>query len=143
MLRHLDRITAGLEHYIATCLFAVHDPRLGRIRISNAGHLPPVRIPAASPAELVRLSTGLPLGVGGGTFRTARVPFRPGDVLVLYTDGLVETRHEAIDDRLAVLVGLLDGARGPLEETCDMLLQALRRPGAQDDVALLIARSTG
>lgn len=143
VLRHLDRITAGLEHYIATCLFAVHDPRLGRIRISNAGHLPPVRIPAAGPAELVRLSTGLPLGVGGGTFRTARVPFRPGDVLVLYTDGLVETRHEAIDDRLAVLVGLLDGARGPLEETCDMLLQALRRPGAQDDVALLIARSTG
>ncbi|WP_329624158.1 SpoIIE family protein phosphatase [Streptomyces sp. NBC_01255] len=143
VLRHLDRITAGLEHFIATCLFAVHDPRLGRIRISNAGHLPPVRIPAAGPAELVRLSTGLPLGVGGVTFRTARVPFLPGDVLVLYTDGLVETRDEAIDDRLAVLVGLLDGARGPLEETCDMLLQALRRPGAQDDVALLVARSTG
>ncbi|MEU3478502.1 SpoIIE family protein phosphatase [Streptomyces sp. NPDC033754] len=142
VLRHLDRITAGLEHYIATCLFAVHDPRLGRIRIANAGHLPPVRIPAEGPAELVRLSTGVPLGVGGGTFRTARVPFRPGDVLVLYTDGLVETRDEAIDDRLAVLVGLLDKARGSLEETCDMLLQALRRPGAQDDVALLVARST-
>ncbi|MFE1908160.1 SpoIIE family protein phosphatase [Streptomyces gardneri] len=142
VLRHLDRITAGLEHYIATCLFAVHDPRLGRCRIANAGHLPPVRIPADGPAELVRLSTGVPLGVGGGTFRTARIPFRPGDVLVLYTDGLVETRDAAIDDRLAVLVDLLDGARGPLEETCDMLLKALRRPGAQDDVALLVARST-
>ncbi|MFC9705961.1 SpoIIE family protein phosphatase [Streptomyces sp. NPDC056943] len=143
VLRHLDRITAGLEHYIATCLFAVHDPRLGRCRIANAGHLPPVRIPAEGPAELVRVSTGVPLGVGGGTFRTASVPFRPGDVLVLYTDGLVETRDEAIDDRLAVLVGLLDKARGPLEETCDLLLRALRRPGAQDDVALLVARSTG
>ncbi|MEU3748864.1 MULTISPECIES: SpoIIE family protein phosphatase [Streptomyces] len=142
VLRHLDRITAGLEHYIATCLFAVHDPRLGRVRIANAGHLPPVRIPAAGPAELVRVSTGVPLGVGGGTFRTVRIPFRPGDVLVLYTDGLVETRDAAIDDRLAVLVGLLDEARGPLEETCDMLLQALRRPGAPDDVALLVARST-
>ncbi|MCX5389960.1 SpoIIE family protein phosphatase [Streptomyces sp. NBC_00094] len=143
VLRHLDRITAGLEHYIATCLFAVHDPRRGRCRIANAGHLPPVRIPADGPAELVRLSTGVPLGVGGGTFHTARFPFLPGDVLVLYTDGLVETRHEAIDDRLAVLVGLLDEHRGPLEETCDLLLRALRRPGAQDDVALLVARSTG
>ncbi|MFE0698702.1 SpoIIE family protein phosphatase [Streptomyces sp. NPDC058872] len=143
VLRHLDRITAGLEHYIATCLFAVHDPVRQRCRIANAGHLPPVRIPVDGPAELVRLSTGVPLGVGGGTFRTARVPFRPGDRLVLYTDGLIETRADAIDERLALLVGLLDEARGPLEETCDQLLTALRRPGAPDDVALLIARSTG
>ncbi|MFF4170485.1 SpoIIE family protein phosphatase [Streptomyces sp. NPDC001744] len=143
VLRHLDRITAGLEHYIATCLFAVHDPVRGRCRIANAGHLPPVRVPADGPAELVRLSTGVPLGVGGGSFRTARVPFRPGDRLVLFTDGLIETRDEAIDDRLALLVGLLDEARGPLEETCDQLLRALRRPGAPDDVALLVARSTG
>ncbi len=143
VLRHLDRITEGLEHYIATCLFAVHDPARERCRIANAGHLPPVRVPADGPAELVRLSTGVPLGVGGGTFRTARVPFRPGDRLVLYTDGLIETRDEAIDERLALLVGLLDEARGSLEETCDLLLKALRRPGAPDDVALLIARSTG
>ncbi|WP_318207138.1 SpoIIE family protein phosphatase [Streptomyces sp. SJL17-1] len=143
VLRHLDRITAGLEHYIATCLFAVHDPALGRCRISNAGHLPPVRVPADGPAELVTVPPGVPLGVGGGTFRTTRVAFRPGDRLVLYTDGLIETRHEAIDERLALLVGLLDDMRGPLEETCDQLLRALRRPGAPDDVALLIARSTG
>ncbi|MCD2467578.1 MULTISPECIES: SpoIIE family protein phosphatase [unclassified Streptomyces] len=143
VLRHLDRITAGLEHYIATCLFAVHDPALDRVRISNAGHLPPVRVPADGPAELVTVPPGTPLGVGGGTFRTTWVPFRPGDRLVLYTDGLIETRHEAIDERLALLVGLLDDMRGPLEETCDALLRALRRPGAPDDVALLIARSTG
>ncbi|MGW6966525.1 SpoIIE family protein phosphatase [Streptomyces zaomyceticus] len=143
VLRHLDRITAGLEHYIATCLFAVHDPVHGRCRIANAGHLPPVRVPADGPAELVDVPPGAPLGVGGGTFRTVRVPFLPGDRLVLYTDGLIETRHDAIDERLALLVGLLDKARGPLEETCDELLQALRRPGAPDDVALLIARSTG
>ncbi|MFJ7985198.1 SpoIIE family protein phosphatase [Streptomyces sp. NPDC096351] len=143
VLRHLDRITAGLEHYIATCLFAVHDRALGRCRISNAGHLPPVRVPVDGPAELVTVPPGVPLGVGGGTFRTTRVPFRPGDRLVLYTDGLIETRHEAIDERLALLVGLLDDMRGPLEETCDEILRALRRPGAPDDVALLIARSTG
>ncbi|MDV9190490.1 SpoIIE family protein phosphatase [Streptomyces sp. SR27] len=143
VLTHLDRITAGLEHYIATCLFAVYDPVRGGCRIANAGHLPPVRVPAHGPAELVDVPPGVPLGVGGGTFRTTRVPFLPGDRLVLYTDGLIETRHDAIDERMALLVGLLDEARGPLEETCDHLLRALRRPGAADDVALLIARSTG
>ncbi|MER8237202.1 SpoIIE family protein phosphatase [Streptomyces sp. NPDC094049] len=143
VLRHLDRITDDLEHSIATCLFAVHDPARGRCRIANAGHLPPVRVPVDGPAELVSVEPGVPLGVGGGTFRTTRVPFRPGDRLVLYTDGLIETRDDPIDERLALLVGLLDEARGPLEESCDLLLRALRRPGAADDVALLVARSTG
>ncbi|MFJ5706638.1 SpoIIE family protein phosphatase [Streptomyces sp. NPDC093105] len=144
VLRHLDRITVGLEHSIATCLFAVYEPRRGRCRIANAGHLPPVRLPADGPAELVGVSTGLPLGVGGGTFRTARVPFLPGDRLVLYTDGLIETRDTAIDERLALLVALVEATRElSLEESCDLLLRELRRPGAPDDVALLIARSTG
>ncbi|MEU3610220.1 SpoIIE family protein phosphatase [Streptomyces sp. NPDC035033] len=143
VLRHLDRITVGLEHFIATCLFAVHDPRRGRCRIANAGHLPPVRLPADGPAGLVGLSPGVPLGVGGGAFRTARVPFLPGDRLVLYTDGLIETRDASIDERLALLVSLVDATRElSLEESCDRLLRDLRRPGAQDDVALLIARST-
>ncbi|MFF8410305.1 SpoIIE family protein phosphatase [Streptomyces omiyaensis] len=143
VLRHLDRITVGPEHSIATCLFAVHDPRRGRCRIANAGHLPPVRLPADGPAELVDVSTGVPLGVGGGAFRTTRVPFLPGDRLVLYTDGLIETRDSAIDERLALLVALVEETRElSLEESCDRLLRELRRPGAPDDVALLIARST-
>ncbi|MFH9737679.1 SpoIIE family protein phosphatase [Streptomyces roseolus] len=144
VLRHLDRIAVGLEPSIATCLFAVHDPARRRCRISNAGHLPPVRLPADGPAELVAVSTGVPLGVGGGTFRTARVPFLPGDRFVLYTDGLIETRDAPIDERLALLVRLVEATRElSLEESCDRLLRELRRPGAQDDVALLIARSTG
>ncbi|MFI8254877.1 SpoIIE family protein phosphatase [Streptomyces filamentosus] len=144
VLRHLDRITVAPEHSIATCLFAVHDPGRERCRIANAGHLPPVRLPADGPAELVGVGTGVPLGVGGGAFRTTRVPFRRGDRLVLYTDGLIETRDAPIDERLALLVRLVEETRGlSLEESCDRLLRRLRRPGAPDDVALLIARSTG
>lgn len=57
-----------------------------------------------------------------------------------YTDGLVETRHLPIDMRLGTLLGLLDGPRRPLEETCDRLLDNLRHPDDHDDVALLIVR---
>lgn len=78
--------------------------------------------------------------MGGVPFHTTCIDLDPGDQLVLYTDGLVETRDQAIDDRLDLLLSLLAGAHRDLEETCDLLLRALRRPGDPDDVALLIAR---
>ncbi|CAM5300045.1 Integral membrane protein OS=Streptomyces glaucescens OX=1907 GN=SGLAU_31440 PE=4 SV=1 [Streptomyces glaucescens] len=65
----------------------------------------------------------------------------PGDQLVLYTDGLVETREDPIDRRLGDLVRLLSPPRSSAEETCNWLLQRLRKPAIHDDVALLIARA--
>ncbi|MFF2652569.1 SpoIIE family protein phosphatase [Streptomyces sp. NPDC058045] len=141
ILRHLDRITAGLEQSIATCLYAVYDPHRHRVRIANAGHLPPVLIRAGSSPELVGLPTGAPLGVGGVTFVTTSFELAPGDRLVLYTDGLVETRHHAIDERLDALLRVLDESDRPLHDTCGWLLEALRHPGDHDDVALLIAEA--
>ncbi|MEU9433276.1 SpoIIE family protein phosphatase [Streptomyces sp. NPDC048252] len=141
LLEHLDRITQGLDHSIATCAYAVHDPRLGRCRIANAGHLPPVHIRPGRPPELLDLPTGAPLGVGGVPFSTTDVDFAPGDQLVLYTDGLVETRTHSLDERLEALLALLDDPARPLEEVCDLLLSALHHPDNHDDVALLVARA--
>ncbi|MFD7612758.1 SpoIIE family protein phosphatase [Streptomyces sp. NPDC059828] len=139
VLRHLDDITIGLGSYIATCLYALHDPHQGHCTIATAGHLPPVLVRPEGPPQLLELPTGAPLGVGGVPFRAVTVDVAPGDRLVLYTDGLVETRDEDIDVRLEVLLGLLDGPRMGLEETCDRLLESLRAGTGQDDVALLIA----
>ncbi|MDQ0579178.1 SpoIIE family protein phosphatase [Streptomyces rishiriensis] len=141
LLEHLDRITQGLDHSIATCVYVVHDPRLGRCRIANAGHLPPVHIRPGRPPELLDLPTGAPLGVGGVPFSTTDVDFAPGDQLVLYTDGLVETRTHSLDERLDALLALLDDPARPLEEVCDLLLSALHHPDNHDDVALLLARA--
>ncbi|MFE6823295.1 SpoIIE family protein phosphatase [Streptomyces sp. NPDC057690] len=141
LLEHLDRITQGLDHFIATCVYAVHDPRLGRCRIANAGHLPPAHIRPNRPPELLDLPTGAPLGVGGVPFSTTDVDFAPGDQLVLYTDGLVETRTHSLDERLQALLALLDDPARPLEEVCDLLLSALHHPDNHDDVALLVARA--
>ncbi|MFE9169619.1 SpoIIE family protein phosphatase [Streptomyces kebangsaanensis] len=141
LLEHLDRITDGLDQAIATCLYAVHDPHRRQCRIANAGHLPPARIRAARAPELLDLPTGVPLGVGGVAFSTTTVDLEPGDRLVLYTDGLVETRRDPLDERLAMLLTLLDGPPRPLEELCDLLLRTLHRPDNHDDVALLVARA--
>jgi PAS domain S-box-containing protein len=141
LLEHLDKTTSALDHSIATCVYAVHDPHLRQCRIANAGHLPPARVRPGRPPELLDLPTGVPLGVGGVAFSTVTVDFEPGDELVFYTDGLVETRHHSLDERLDFLLSLLGDPGRPLEEACDLLLRTLHHPDNHDDVALLIARA--
>ncbi|MFE9868183.1 SpoIIE family protein phosphatase [Streptomyces sp. NPDC005506] len=140
VLQRLDKITAGLDPYIATCIYAEYDPHSDRCRIAVAGHLPPALTPAGGTPELLDLPSGAPLGVGGVPFETTTVPLRPGDQLVLYTDGLVETRRDTIDERLDLLLHVLDGHDLSLEETCDRLLEKLCHPDDHDDVSVLIAR---
>ncbi|MFI9808500.1 SpoIIE family protein phosphatase [Streptomyces sp. NPDC052301] len=141
VLQHLDKITCDLEHYIVTCVYAVYDPHTRRCSIANAGHMPPALVRPGDAPVLLELPAGAPLGVGGIRFETTTVELRPDDLLVLYTDGLVETRRHAIDERLNALLNLLDEPGRPLEETCDLLLHGLRHPDEHDDVALLVARA--
>ncbi len=139
LLHHLDKITADLEQY-ATCAYAIYDPHRALCHIAVAGHLPPVLMRTGEPPELLELPTGAPLGVGGVAFEvTTPIGLAPGDQLVLYTDGLVETRHHAIDERLDLLLQLLHRPDRSSEETCDRLLDTLRDPDDHDDVAVLIA----
>ncbi|MFF4354735.1 SpoIIE family protein phosphatase [Streptomyces sp. NPDC001530] len=140
VLQHLDHSATSLVQSIATCLYAVYDPHRGECRISLAGHLPPALRRSGRAPELLDLPTGVPLGVGGVPFTTTRVKLFPRDQLVLYTDGLVETRDQPIDARLDALLDCLDQPEQPLEATCDHLLQTLRDPNDDDDVVLLIAR---
>ena len=140
VLQHLDKITSGLDQYIATCVYAVYDPHLAECHIATAGHLPPALVRSGQHPKLLGLPTGTPLGVGGVPFVTTTFPVGSGDRLVLYTDGLVEVRHHPIDERLDTLLSLLDAPDRTLEETCDRLLHELRLPADPDDVAVLIAR---
>ncbi|GGV09417.1 hypothetical protein GCM10010260_54680 [Streptomyces filipinensis] len=141
-LRHLDHLTEGAEQAITTCIYCVYDPHQGECEICLAGHLPPALMRLGHAAQLLDPPTGTPLGVGGVPFEATTVAFRPGDMLALYTDGLVETRSEPIDARLNTLLDALTATRGhDLEDTCDRVLDLLRSPGGEDDVALLIARA--
>ncbi|MBJ7905656.1 SpoIIE family protein phosphatase [Streptomyces sp. NPDC003656] len=141
LLERLDKATSALDDSIATCVYAVYDPKLRQCRIASAGHLPPVRVRPGRPPELLSLPTGVPLGVGDVSFSAVTVPFEPGDELVLYTDGLVETRSHSLDERLDLLLSVLDTRPRPLEEICDLLLDRLYDAENHDDVAVLIARA--
>ncbi|MFJ8011417.1 SpoIIE family protein phosphatase [Streptomyces sp. NPDC096339] len=143
VLRHLDHITAELDGTMATCVYATWDPHRSRCRVALAGHPPPVVIRSGQAPALLDVPVGVPLGTGdlGSThFETTILDLLPGDRLVLYTDGLVETRDDALDDRLALLLDLLTDRALTPETSCDRLLAALRHADAADDVALVIAQ---
>ncbi|MFI0260774.1 SpoIIE family protein phosphatase [Streptomyces sp. NPDC017056] len=146
VLRHLDDLARRLgERYLATCLYVVYDPSASRLRLANAGHLPPVLVRASDGgSELLDLPTGVPIGVGGVPFETVTRDVVPGDRLVMCTDGLVEVRGQDIGDGLAALCESAAHPAASMDDACDTIIRALDPTGGRkDDVALLMARLNG
>ncbi|MFG2825161.1 SpoIIE family protein phosphatase [Kitasatospora sp. NPDC048365] len=93
--------------------------------------------------ELLEIPTGAPIGVGGVPFVAKKIDVTDGSMLVLCTDGLVESRGGDIGEGLAALCGNLINPKQTPEEACDTVLNTLHSQGRQDDAALLVARFDG
>ncbi len=130
----------------ATAFLAVLETATGRLRYTNAGHNPPLVLRASGVAEELG-STGVPLGlIAQASYRAGEIVLGPGDLLVLYTDGLVEAADPAGDEYgLERLRQVCLNHRG---ETCAALAGILARdleafargvPFA-DDRTLVLAR---
>ncbi|WP_405534017.1 SpoIIE family protein phosphatase [Streptomyces sp. NBC_00075] len=149
VLHHLDEQAErlGSEH-TATCLYAMYDPVLHRLLVSNAGHLPPVLLHPDGSTEVLPVPPGVPIGVGGGGFETTEMHAPAGSTLLLYTDGLVESRDSDVltgVDRLRARLRAAASGSGPPEpaEVCDQALGTLGAGDRDDDIALLAARFEG
>lgn len=141
ILREADHQGASIGvDRVATCLLALIDPADGTVTFSSAGHPPPVLLRRDGGSELVELPAGPPLGTDLGGHQAVTVPLPPGDLLLLYTDGLVEQRRIDIDDSLRRLTDLTLDVGGPLEDILDIVLGHLVHGPAEDDVTLLAAR---
>lgn len=150
ILHHLDEQAERLgSDHTATCVYAMYDPVLHRLLISNAGHLPPVLLHPDGTTEVVELPPGAPIGVGSGGFESVELAAPAGSVLLLYTDGLVESRDADFMtgvDRLCERLrhGVTDAAVTPsLQALCDRALGALGGVSRDDDIAILAARFEG
>ncbi|MEV5084071.1 PP2C family protein-serine/threonine phosphatase, partial [Streptomyces sp. NPDC056159] len=116
------------------------DPATGRIRITRAGHPPPAVVDPDGTAHLLQMPAGTPLGIDDIDFATTEFTLAQGSILVLYTDGLIETRGRDLDQRLDHLTRLLTGHHPDLAELRDALITHLVPGPTDDDIALLIAR---
>ena len=78
-----------------TVFYGVLDPTSGELTYSNAGHNPPYLLSARDGDVIQELDrTGVPLGIlDGGTWQQRVVHLAPGDVLLLYTDGITEAQN--------------------------------------------------
>ncbi|MDT0467164.1 SpoIIE family protein phosphatase [Streptomyces gibsoniae] len=152
VLHHLDEQAQRLgTDRMATCLYAVYDPVAHRITIANAGHPPPVLLHLGGRAEVLRVPAGAPIGVGGVDFEAVELDAPAGATLLLYTDGLVESRLrdvwtgiEQLREKLAATAQLTGADHPPpLEALCDEVLDMLGPGDRDDDIALLAARFDG
>ena len=137
-LEHLNRLAWTFEPSVmATLVYLTFNPVSGVVRLANAGHLPPLRTNPDGSRSYLEDGRSLPLGaLPATTYREAEYPLDPGDMLLLYTDGLIEERGVPIDDGLERLAVGATGGNLDLDGVCDHLLATLD-PSGIDDVALL------
>jgi phosphoserine phosphatase RsbU/P len=141
----LDKLDRKMQYFeegdvMATVSYAVLDPDSGQLRVSSAGHFPPVIAAPGQRGAVAQIAVDPPIGVADARRRqVTTLALAPGAVLCLFTDGLVERRDEPIDDGITRLCQAV--TPGPPEDVCVSIMRALigsQYPG--DDVALLVLR---
>ncbi|MFY4722359.1 SpoIIE family protein phosphatase [Streptomyces sp. LaBMicrA B280] len=151
LLTHLDDLVThlaaenGREEVAeigATCVYAVYDPVSRRLTLATAGHPAPFLVlPGGDGAELVPMTAGPPLGIGGLPFEATELELPEGSVVALFTDGLVAHRAgrpDGADDELRRAVG---ASADSLDALADGILKAVLPDQPGDDVALLLVRT--
>jgi serine phosphatase RsbU (regulator of sigma subunit)/anti-sigma regulatory factor (Ser/Thr protein kinase) len=142
-----DRLNSLLLHLaqdqMATVMCLMLDPEWGTFRLMSAGHLPPLLVDADGVGSYLALDGAPPVGLADtATYREETFEFPLGSTLLMYTDGLVEVRDEALDEGLERLRGVAAEPTQGLERLCDRVVDRMTGGEHADDVALLVARMT-
>jgi PAS domain S-box-containing protein len=152
--RSLERVEEAMAVLHVDTLASVVVARIERadgrtlLRWANAGHPPPVVVRADDAGRpwadlLTAEEPDTMLGLADGARTESVAVLAPGDVVLLYTDGLVERRGESIDHGLKRLCDVLVGLERDhvsLHELADRTLQAMLPEWTEDDVAVVAVR---
>jgi PAS domain S-box-containing protein len=142
VLTNLNRhqLTAD-ERQMFTIVYAVLDPAEQTISWAAAGHLPPLVLASDDSTRYLERGGGL-LGMEDAEYETYREPLLHGEMLFLYTDGLVERRGESLDAGLARLAEAAAAGPDSPGALAEHVLRAVvpQDERLSDDVTALVAR---
>jgi GAF domain-containing protein/anti-sigma regulatory factor (Ser/Thr protein kinase) len=125
---------------MTTLAYLVVDPFAESVELITAGHPPPLVIRPDGTADYLPLTGGVALGVTPtARYRSTTHELPLGATVMLYTDGLVESRVQPIDTGLERLRVLAAGADDP-EALCETVTAEMVPPKPADDIAMIIAR---
>ncbi|MET7622513.1 SpoIIE family protein phosphatase [Streptomyces sp. NPDC005408] len=160
LFSHLNDLVSDLgDDFYATCLYALYDPASAVCTLTNAGQPPPAVVHPDGTVYFPDLAADPPLGAATPPFETTELKLPEGSLLVLYTDGFVESARRDIDSGIAQLakaitasldgtpgagpVGHRDAEAARLDRLCESLASALLPAQEQtsDDAAVLMART--
>ncbi|GAA3387217.1 SpoIIE family protein phosphatase [Streptomyces roseoviridis] len=147
VVRGTNRLLIDLDPgQFASCCYVVLDPETGEAHAARAGHPQPLLRRTDGSTVGVDLAGGVVLGVDdSATYPVTRLRLGPGEVLALFTDGLVERPDTDIDEGIERLRRALAATgSAPLPETADRLIREARQSADRpDDIALLLAARWG
>jgi serine phosphatase RsbU (regulator of sigma subunit) len=140
----LAGVDAHVRHFqprtMATVICGIIDPTTELLRMSSAGHPPPILALPSDESAILKIDVDLPLGVELGHARhNLEVPLPPGAVLCLYSDGLVERRGVVIDDNIEKLRTTVL-PRAPESVCVDVMRRLIGVETPRDDVAVLVVQ---
>jgi anti-sigma regulatory factor (Ser/Thr protein kinase) len=139
LLRNVSQLTENIpDAGFVTCFYAVHDPADHTLTYANAGHLPAVLVLPDGAQQRIGEALAQPLGVGR-EFPQRQSLLPPGADLVLYTDGLVESRTRDLDEGIENLMAGLSRVRAAADTAaaCDALIEELTHGSHDDDIAFI------
>ena len=138
-------IRDGLPGLFISLVYLEIEPEAGQVRLLNAGHLPPLVVHAESIEEMPKGAPALGL-VRQAVYTEQRVELAPGDLMVVFSDGLTEARDEQKvffgDERLEAL---LPSLRGLSAEAAGLrLLEAVEQFAGEarpyDDLSMVVLK---
>jgi serine phosphatase RsbU (regulator of sigma subunit)/PAS domain-containing protein len=122
---------------IGTAICGLYDPAGRSLRWARAGHLPPILVRDGR-ARTLSPPPGLLLGADPDTsYAEITTPLQLGDILLLFTDGLIERRDRPIDDALDSLLQIAGQPAGDIGDYADYVMA--KTSSNTDDDACLVA----
>ncbi|MEX2250680.1 MAG: SpoIIE family protein phosphatase [Acidimicrobiia bacterium] len=142
--RQLEIIDQTIETTeLTTVFYALISAATGGMRYSRAGHLPAILCRPDGSVELLSEGSDTPVGISPNATRTeASVVLGQDDLLVMFTDGLIEEPGRDLYDSLDELTAQVATHKGSLEGLADQLMSNQPSRGTGDDASILLVRVT-